>query len=148
MHFARLCLLIAALTVAGCITAPILSDDEAAMLAATARTESGRFYAALAAASEPECSYEHNMNEYASLHATARRLSARLAQIHASAALLRAAGALVRTIEDSRISHQLASARTDDVNGACMAPGAIALNADAIARASQAIADTQTSGAQ
>jgi hypothetical protein len=148
MHIVRHCLLIAALPLGGCITAPVVRDSEAAALASSIHDEARGFYIGLASSTAPQCGYEQNMNEYARLQQSTGQLSARLHQLHAGAALLRAADALARTIEGSRLSHQLASAGTDDVNGICMSPGAIALNPDAIARASQAIADTQISGGQ
>lgn len=141
----RHCLLIASLTLAGCITAPALQDSQSAALIETVRADSARHYAGLVAAAAPECSYEHNMNDYAQLHDKAGLLKIRLAHLDAGPVLLRAADALSRSIEGARLSHQLASARTNDVNGACMAQGAIALNAEAIARASRAIAGTQKS---
>ncbi len=140
--------LAAALSLSGCITAPV-SDPQTAALSGAIGSEAGRYYAGLAAAASPECQYEHNVNTYIRLGDISSQLTARLAYRHAGAALIRAGNALSRTIDNARLSHQLASARTDDVNGPCMAPGAIALNADAIARASRAIASTQqASGGQ
>jgi hypothetical protein len=148
MHLVRHCLLIAALLLGGCITGPVVRDSEAAAMALSIRSEAIGYYAGLSAESSTECGYEQNMNTYRRLQETAGRLSARLEQLDAGPALLRAADALARTLEGSRLSHQLASAKADDAYGVCMAPGAITLNADAIARASQAIADTQISGGQ
>ena len=143
-HGARSALsLAAAFSLSGCITVPAVSDPQAAALAGAIGSEAGRYYAGLAATAAPECQYEHNMNIYARLGEISSQLTARLADRHANAALIRAGNALSRTINNARLSHQLASARTGDTNGACMAPGAIALNADAIARASRAIAGTQ-----
>ena len=137
-----LCLAVA-VSLSGCITAPPVSDPRAAALAGAIGSEAARYYAGLAAAAGPDCQYEHNMNTYARLGDISSQLTVRLADRHANAALIRAGNALSRTIDNARLSHQLASARTDDANGACMAPGAIALNADAITRASAAIASTQ-----
>ncbi len=143
-HGARSALsLAAAFSLSGCITVPAVSDPQAAALAGAIGSEAGRYYAGLAATAAPECQYEHNVNTYARLGEISSQLTARLVDRHANAALIRAGNALSRTINNARLSHQLASARTGDTNGACMAPGAIALNADAIARASRAIAGTQ-----
>jgi hypothetical protein len=129
------------LALAACATLAPPPDPQSAALADALRNEAALFHAVLAAAPAPQCQYEHNMNEYVRLDEAAFRLKLRLAATGASPALLRAADALARTIEDARASHELASARIDDPSAECMAPGAIALNADAIARASQAIAD-------
>ena len=140
--------LAAAISLGGCITAPD-SDPQTAALAGAIGSEASRYYAGLAAAASPKCQYEHNVNTYARLGDISSQLTAALARRQASAALIRAGSALSRTIDNARLSHQLASARTNDTYGACMAPGAIALNADAIARASRAIASTQqASGGQ
>ena len=141
--------LIATFSLGGCITASPVQDPQTAVLAEAISSESGRYFALLTARAAPGCDYEHNMNEYARLGEISAQLTARLADRNAGAALMRAGHALSRTIELARISHQRASARTGDTNGACMAPGAITLNADAVARASRAIASTQiTSGGQ
>ena len=138
---------IAALALAACATLAPRPDAEAAALADAVRSGSGAFYARLAATPAPECDYEHNMSEYTRMQENAGRLQAHLAQAQAGPALASAAQALARTITDARHSHELASARSDDPNGMCMAPGSIALNAGAIERASLAIAAASLAGA-
>ena len=127
------------LALAGCITAGIPVDPQSAALTRAIGTDASAFYAALAGKSEPQCRYEQNMNFYAALAASTDTLRARLAAASTGAARLRSAAALASTIEAARASHALASARGDDPHGRCMAPGAIALNAGAIARASAAL---------
>ena len=127
MPFSRHCIraalsLSAAQLLAGCITAPPVQDPQAAALAEAINGETGRYFAGLAATAEPECDYEHNMNIYSHFSGIASQLEVRLAGRQAGAALIRAGNALSRTIEHARVSHELASARTDDTNGACMAP--------------------------
>jgi hypothetical protein len=100
------------------ITLPLLSacvtttlpDPQIAALARDIGVQSTSLAAALAAASAPECDYEHNKKLYAQLSHSGARLQAHLAASNASKPLTIAADALARTIADASRSHQLASA--------------------------------------
>ena len=143
------CALDAPFALAGCLAAGLVPDPQSVSLAASLRAEAQNFYSALATEAEPQCRFEQNMNEYNRLDASAAALRQRVAASGGSAARMRAADALARAIAEARASHALASARSGDQHGPCMAPGAIALNADAIARASAAFAaDTPAAGDQ
>ena len=131
------------LALAGCAIMPRPADPQITSLSDTIRIEAGTFFAGLAAKAAPDCAYQANSSAYDNLAALAGQLNSHLSGNQASNALIKASDALQRTIVDSRASHQAASAKTDDANGICMAPGAIALNAEAVARASAAIAATQ-----
>ena len=130
------------LTLAACATVPP-PDREVARMADTIRAEAGAFYTGLAAKPSPDCAYAAHADRYADLSAQAEQLTSHLAASQASAMLQRAGTALAAAIEAARASHEAASARSDDRFGLCLAPGAIALNADALARASAAIGSTQ-----
>ena len=131
--------LAAPLALGACATASLLTDPQAGALAEAVQSEAATLFTALGGQSAPQCSYEQNKNLYDRLAVSASLLQSHLATGRGSPALIRAADALARAIDDARSSHALASARSDDAFGLCMAPGAIALNADAINRASAAI---------
>ncbi len=139
-------ILAAPFALAACMSAGPITDPEVAALAARLNSDAASYYAALAISRAPQCSYEQNKNSYDTLSASAGALQSRLAAVPTNPALTRAGSALTRLIDEARLSHHSASAKTDDTHGVCMAPGAIALNAQAIARASLAIAATQTTG--
>lgn len=137
----RLFCLLALVPLCGCLTSlnSATLDAEAIALAAGIRRDSSEFYAGLAGTPPPHCGYEQNRNTYGLLSRQSTVLEERLAKIGASAALVRAAAALSRTLAEARTSHRLASETSNDMHGVCMAPGAIALNAAAIARATETI---------
>lgn len=122
--------------------APMPADPRVTELARSVEERAATFYAALAAAPAPDCAFEANAPAYAELAGLAGQLQDRLANGGPGQPLRLAADALARTVADARLSHEKASEVVTDPSGPCMAPGAIALNAGAIARASQAIAAT------
>lgn len=134
----------APMALAACLTATPATDAQLADAARTLQAQAARFYATLAIESAPQCAYEQHRNSYDSLRASAADIQTRIAAGRASLALDHAGQALTRLADDARASHQAASARTDDMHGPCMAPGAIALNAGAFDRATTAIAASQT----
>ena len=142
--YRRAAALAAPLALAACLTATPPTDPQLADSARVLQAQAARFYGALAIESAPQCSYKQNKNYYDDLRVAAAAVQARIAARAAGPALARAGKALVRLADDARASHQAASARTDDVYGPCMAPGAIALNAGAFDRAAAAIAASQT----
>jgi hypothetical protein len=137
------------LSLSCCALMPRLADSQVVSLAGTVSSEAGAFFTGLAAKQAPDCGYAENAAAYDHLAERAGALKLHLAASKASPVLVMASDALLRTLADARAVHAAASAKADDMHGACMAPGAIALNAAAIARASMAIAATQTvQGAQ
>ena len=130
------------LALSACATLPP-PDREVARMANAISVEAGAHYAGLAVSQTPDCAYAASAAGYARLSAQAAQLTTHLAASRASAALNRAAAALAAAIEAARASHEAASARSDDMFGLCLAPDAIALNADALARASAALGSTQ-----
>lgn len=133
---------LAPLCLGACATIPA-PDRELSRIAEAIGVESASHYAALSAKPTPECAYAANQAAYANLTAQAAQLTTHLSITKASPMLTRAGAALAKAVADARASHELASARSDDAFGLCMAPGAITLNADALTRASAAIASTQ-----
>ena len=131
------------LALAGCAIMPRPADPQIVLLADAIHSEAGIFFAGLAARQAPDCAFQANAGAYDHLGMLAGQLKNHISGNHGSPALVQASEALARTIGDARASHEAASATAGDINGICMAPGAIALNADAIARASVAIGDTQ-----
>ena len=99
--------------------------------------------AALRTKAAPECGFTPNAQAYAQMRADAAALGSRVSADDAP--MRRAADGLTRAITDAERVHQLASQTTDDRHGLCLAPGAITLNADAIARATAAINALQQS---
>jgi hypothetical protein len=137
----------APLLLAACATSS-LPNPQIALIAQQIRAQSADYFTNLAAQRPPECDWEHNANMYAEIGANAAHLRAQLSASHASKPMIRSVDALAQAIDVAARSHQLASAITNDPHGPCLAPMAIALNADAIARASAAIAAAQqTEGA-
>ena len=130
------------LVLAACVTASP-PDFEVARIADAIHAEAASFYGGLAAKPAPDCAYAPNRAAYASLAAQAAQLTDHLAGGRASPMLKRAATALAAAMESARASHEAASAREGDAFGLCLAPAAISLNADALARASAAISNTQ-----
>lgn len=143
--FRRVAALAAPLALTACLTATPPTDPRIADAARALRDEAAQLHSVLAIESAPQCAYEQNKNSYGALAASAARLEARIAARGGSPALAQAGKALARLVEDARASHIAASSRTDDAYGLCMAPGAIALNAQAFDRATSAIAESQTS---
>ncbi len=127
-----------------CVAPSFAPDPLIAEQALQVSSEAKLMFAKLKATGEPDCDYPHNQASYDHLNQLAEALRDDLAANKASDALLRAGDALSRSIADARASHQLASADASDSNGLCLASVAIELNAEAIMRASQAIAATQT----
>lgn len=145
MHLARYQLaLLVPIALSGCALLPRLADPQVVTLATRISTEASVFFTGLATRQTPDCAFQANFGTYDHLAVLADALKQHLSANGASPALIQASDALLRTIGDARASHAAASARTDDPAGTCMVPGAIDLNAEAIARASQAIASTQT----
>lgn len=135
--------LVAAL--AACATLMRGVDPQTATLATSIHDEAESFYTALAAKSAPDCDLDHNAAGYDRLDTMAAQLQARITEAKGSAALDRAAKALSQAIIGARESHMLASANAADPAGVCLAAGAIEINRSAVARASAAIASSQTS---
>lgn len=135
-----------AASLAACATLMKGGDPQVAARADAIGAEAQAYFTALADKTSPECDLAHNAAAYDRLDLMALQLQADIATAKGSLALDRAAKALARTLADARESHALASANSSDPSGTCLAPGALALNRDAIARASTAIAVSQ--GAQ
>jgi len=133
---------IAPMTLTGCLTAA-QPDPDIITQADGIHSEAVSFFSNLASKQAPDCGFAANAAAYDHLSQLADKLRSHIAAKNGSAVMLTATDALAKTITDSKTSHQLASARTDDPNGLCMAPGAIVLNSDAISRASDAISNTQ-----
>ena len=132
-----------------CALLPLPADLQLASLAGNVGSDASTFFTELAAKSGKDCDFSENAAAYDHLAELAGALKLHIATSKASPALVVAGDALLRTLADARAAHAAASAKVEDPNGACMAPGAIALNAAAIARASAAIAATQgAEGAQ
>ena len=141
MPIARLHLpILALLALAGCAIMPRPADPIFTALVESIRTDSATFFAGLSDKQAPDCALAANTGAYDHLAMLAKNLKTRIYDDKSSPALVAASDAMLRTIDDARASHAAASANTGDSNGPCLAPGAIALNADAIARASAAIA--------
>ena len=144
MHLVRYKLaLLASIALSGCALLPRIADPQVVSLATKINTEASVFFTGLAAKPSPDCAFRANADTYDQLAVLADALKQHLAATAASPAMVQASAALSRTIADARTSHALASARTNDPGGVCMVPGTIALNAEAVARASAAIAATQ-----
>jgi hypothetical protein len=150
MHMARYRLaFLALIALTGCALLPRPADSQVVSLLSSISIDADKFFTGLATKQSPDCAFPANTSAYDHLTALADALKQRLSSNSASPALVQASDALLRTIGDARASHLAASATTDDAGGACMVPGAITLNADAVARARAAIAATQkTIGAQ
>ncbi|MEG8040259.1 hypothetical protein QP166_13225 [Sphingomonas sp. LR60] len=134
------------LLLAGCgkIGAPAFaSDPQMVGLNAALAAQAQSFYDALPAKTAPECGYAANEPGYAAMQQQATAIATRAAVDPRDASLRRAADALRRTIDGAAESHRRASAQTDGRFGLCMAPAAIALDADAVARATTAVADLE-----
>jgi|GEM_PF-2227006 len=144
----RVLVLLAPFTLAGCLLPFTAPDPAAADLARGIENDARQFYAELAAAPPPQCAYAANENFYDRLHSAAAALRDHLAQRGASPAAQRAGEAMLRLSDDVRASHQAASVRLDDQHGPCMAPQAIALNADAVARAAAAVVSANSQGGE
>ena len=137
------------LMLTACAMLPHPADPQIVSLAKAVEAEAGTFFSGLAGKQGPDCAFQANADAYDRLAQLAGALKLQISVGHGSPALVLASDALLRTLADVRASHAAASEKTDDANGACMAPGAIALNPAAIARASRAIAATQpAAGAQ
>ena len=144
MQFRRLIMaLFGLVSLTCCALLPRLTDPQVASLADKVNSDAGAFFADLAAKSDKDCGFAENAAAYDHLTELAAALKAHISVSKGSPALLLASDALLRTLADARAAHAAASAKVDDLYGACMAPGAIALNAEAVARASKAIAATQ-----
>ena len=150
MHLRRLTMsLFGLVSLTCCALLPRPADLQLISLAGAVSTDAGAFFTRLAAKQGSDCALSANAAAYDHLAELAGALKLHIAASKSSPALVMASDALLRTLADARAAHAAASARTDDANGVCMAPGAIALNAEAVARASAAIASTQNStGAQ
>ena len=131
------------LALAACAMLPKPADPQIVSLADAIHHQASIFYAGLAGKLAPECAFAANSAGYDRLVTRATELKNHISGNRASPALVRASEALERTIVDARASHEAASARSDDTFGLCLAPGALALNADAIARAGAALSSTQ-----
>lgn len=137
------------LALAGCALMPHPADPQIAAMADDVATAASAFYATLAGEQAPDCAYGSNAAGYDKLDALAADLKLDIVAAERSAALVKASDALIQTLADARATHVAASARLDDANGACMAAGAITIDADAVQRAATAIATTQSNpGAQ
>jgi hypothetical protein len=144
------CLMLMAgvLPIAGCngLGPPISSgrqslDPEITRLAASIGDRSSMLYGSLPGKTAPDCSFSAKESVYAAMKADAAALQARVPL--GDGPLRRTAASVVSTVDRVSLSHEKASANTGDRFGACLAPGAITLNADAIARATKAVEDVQ-----
>jgi hypothetical protein len=131
-------LLAALVAVGGCATAPT-ADPVVTTSTEQIASEAKTFYATLATKTAPDCSLEANAATYATLKTDAGKLRAHVEGAGGDPALLTAVTELDKAISGAERSHQLASARVDDPSGPCLSPGALTLNADAIARATDGI---------
>lgn len=91
----------------------------------------------LATMRAPACGFATNATSYDALKGEVATLRGRVSTDDAS--MLDSIDALARTVDGTARSHELASAKTDDANGICLAPGAIPLNAAAVDRAAEAV---------
>lgn len=130
-------------TITDVVAAP-LRDAEVVRLNGEIAGEASGFYAGLRGKTAPACDYDSNRASYAALRDKAQALQQHVAATPGDRALADATTGLGKTIASAELSHQRASAVTTDPSGACMAPGAIGLNADAVARAAKSIDDLQT----
>lgn len=119
-------------------------DAEVVRLNGEIASETSGFYAGLGGKTAPACDYDSNRASYTALRDKAQALQQHVATTPGDREMTNAATSLGRTIDSAERSHQRASAVTTDPSGACMARGAIDLNAGAIARATKAIDDLQT----
>lgn len=117
------------------------ADPEVARLSAAVGERAAAFYAGLPARTAPDCGFAAGEPTYAAMRADAAALAGRVPG--GDGAMRRAAAGLTRAVAAAERSHRLASETTDDPSGPCLAPGAITLNADAVARATKAVADLQ-----
>lgn len=128
----------ALVAVGGCATVPPF-DPFVVTTTEQIATQAKTFYATLATKAAPDCSLDANAASYAALRTDANRLREHVAGAGKDPALLTAVSELDKAIAGAERSHQLASARTDDPSGLCLAPDALTLNSDAIARATDGI---------
>lgn len=138
-HVTFIAILIAA---GGCASVPP-ADPVVSTSAEQIANEAKTFYAALATKPAPDCSLDANAAGYAGLRTDAGKLREHVEAAGKDPALLNAVTELDKALTRAERSHQLASARTDDPSGLCLAPGALTLNADAIARATDGIRTLQ-----
>lgn len=135
-------LLPALVAIGGCTTVPA-ADPFVATSADQIGTQAKTFYATLATRTAPDCALDANAGTYAALKTDAGKLRDHVAGGGKDPALLTAVSELDKAIAGAERSHQLASARTDDPSGPCLAPDVLTLNADAIARATDGIKTLQ-----
>lgn len=128
------------LSVAGCAGFPGAPPPKNPLIASDAMRIGGEahaFFASLTAKTAPDCGFTANAATYDTLRAEVTTLRARVPAKNGTMAT--AIDALARTVDGAAHAHDLASRRTDDANGVCLAPAAITLNADAVDRAAGAV---------
>ncbi|MEG3166520.1 hypothetical protein U1701_18270 [Sphingomonas sp. PB2P19] len=118
-------------------------DAEIARINDLIRRESAAFYTELAGKTAPGCAHDSNSLRYVLLRDRAQSLVQRAATTPGDRPMQNAAAGLAKAVDAAERVHERASATTADPSGVCMAPGAITLNADAMARATTAIANLQ-----
>lgn len=116
-------------------------DEQLVRLSDAVAARASTLYASLPNKAAPECGFAANAQTYSEMRADAAALGGRVSANDTT--MRRAADGLTRAIAGAERSHQLASGTTDDRHGLCLTPGAITLNADAIARATAAINELQ-----
>lgn len=119
------------------------SEPRVSALATSISQRSAGLFETLRSETAPECRFEAHAAAYSALRSDAAELQTIAAGTPNDGALNRGANGLVRALEGATRSHELASQNTGDPFGLCMAPRAITANADAIARATEAILKLQ-----
>lgn len=119
------------------------ADREVVRLNEAIGGRASTLYAGLPAKTAPDCAFAANEAAYGSMRADAGALEQRVAAGPEDRVMTNAAKSLTRAVTAAENSHRRASANTGDRFGACMAPRAIDINAGAIARATDAIANLQ-----
>jgi hypothetical protein len=116
-------------------------DEQLVSLNDAVAARASTLFASLQGKTAPECGFAANAQAYAGMRADVAALGGRVAA--EDAPMRRATTSLAGAVAAAERSHQLASGATDDRHGLCLSPGAITLNADAIARATAAINQLQ-----
>ena len=119
------------------------ADPEVGRLNEAIGGRASTLYVGLPAKTAPDCAFPANEAAYGAMRADAGALEQRVAAGPGDRVMTNAARSLATAVTAAEDTHRLASANTGDRFGACMAPGTITLNAGAIARATEAIANLQ-----
>ena len=134
--------LTAALLVLGCKSLNVPPPNEQSVcLNDAVAARASTLYASLQSKAGPESGFVGNAQAYGATRADVAALGGRVAA--EDAPMRRATTSLAGAVAAAERSRQLASRTADDRHGLCLSPGAITLNADAIARATAAINQCQ-----